>query len=139
MLYAAVSTLVWIILVLSSALFYYASSMPPTATHKPIVKIARVLSIVLRRVGKIIASLNAIWIVVVCLFQFSNFFNRCWCNSSVLGLGPEMAFNVIKLLPEDINGMRGAWLGGIFLATGTAAIFVLFTSLLTIAPRQSHD
>ena len=113
-------------LVLSSILFYYAS-MPNTKKHEEIltVKIAKELSIILRRIGKTIASLNAIWIIVLCLFQFSNFFNRCWCNSSVLGLGPEMAYDVIKLLPEDISSMRGAWYGGIFLAAGTAAIFVL--------------
>ena len=129
----------WIILVLSSILFYYASSTPPTVPHKPIIKIARKLSIVLRRLGKVIASLNAIWIVVLCLFQFSNFFSTCWCNSSVLGRGSEMAFMVIQLMPKDIDTLKGAWIGGIALASGTALIFVIFTSLVKIPQYQSYD
>ena len=139
LLYATVSTLVWMILVLSSILFYYASSTPPTAPHQPIVKFARNLSIFFRRLGKIIASLNAIWIVALCLFQFSNFFSRCWCNSSVLGRGPEMAFNVIELTPEDTDNMKGAWIGGIALASGTALIFFMFTSFMKVRRYQSYD
>ena len=50
-----------------------------------------------------------------------------------------MAFNVIKLMPEDIDSMKGAWIGGIVLASGTALIFVIFTSLVRIPQYQSYD
>ena len=71
-------------------------------------------SIVLRRLGKVIATFNAIWIVVTCIFQFSNFFSRCFCNSSVFGLG-QNAYNVIILTAGDIPGMRNVWTGAVSL------------------------
>jgi hypothetical protein len=33
--------------------------------------------------SKIIASLNAILILIVCMFQFNAFFDWCYCNSSI--------------------------------------------------------
>lgn len=91
-------------------------------------RIARHLSIILRRLGKVVASFNAIWIVVTCLFQFSNFFDRCYCNSSVFGWGAK-AFCVITLNHEDVAGLKGAWIGGAFLAAGSVIICVVFVNL----------
>jgi hypothetical protein len=64
----------------------------------------------------------------VCLFQFSNFYFRCYCNSSVIGLGAK-AYNSILLSPEDISAMKGAWVGGASLAAGSAALCMVFVNL----------
>jgi hypothetical protein len=76
----------------------------------------------------IIASLNAVWIVVTCMFQFSNFYDRCYCSSTVLGLGAR-AYNVILLNHDDISAMKGAWIGGAVLAAGAATVCVVFVNL----------
>ncbi|KAF8231001.1 hypothetical protein L208DRAFT_1437869 [Tricholoma matsutake] len=124
-LYGALSTISWMILVLSSFLSYYSTTASPRSTSA---LFARHLSIILRRLGKIIASVNAIWIVISCLFQFSNFYDRCYCNSCVLSKGAS-AFNVITLGPRDIEVMKGAWIGGACLAAGCAITYVVFVNL----------
>ncbi|KAF9458558.1 hypothetical protein BDZ94DRAFT_1270343 [Collybia nuda] len=133
-LYGCLSTVVWILLVFSSFLSHYSS----TASKKSLpVGVAGCVSIILRRVGKCIALVNAIWIVMICVFQFSNFFNRCYCNSSVLGWGSR-AFNVIDLVDTDTRHMRAAWIGGVALAAGTAAIFTALINLF-INPQFTPD
>jgi hypothetical protein len=119
------STISWIILVFSSFLAHHSTTASAGSVSA---QIARPLSVILRRLGKVVASFNAMWIVVTCLFQFSNFFDRCYCNSSVFGWG-EKAFFVISLTHEDVAGMKGAWIGGAFLAAGSVIICVIFVNL----------
>ena len=87
-------------------------------------------SIVLQRLGKVIATFDAIWIIVTCIFQFSNFFSWCFCNSSVFGLGQ----NVIILTAGDIPGMRNVWIGAVFLALGSAFIYTAFVNVFINPP-----
>jgi hypothetical protein len=126
LLYGVLSTVSWAILVISSLLSHYSTTASSTSTSS---WIAGQLSIALRRFGKIVASLNAVWILVVCLFQFSNFCSRCYCNNSSLGLG-EMAYNTISLNSDDLLGMKGAWKGAAFLAAGTATLCIVYVNLL---------
>ena len=113
------------VLVLSSFLSHYSTTVPPKSTSA---FIAKYLSIILRRLGKVIASINTVWIVVSCLFQFSNFYDRCYCNSCVISKGAK-AFNVITLNHGEISGMKDAWVGGAYLAAGGAIIYVVFVNL----------
>lgn len=107
-------------LVASSFLAHY-SAYTVTANgryfHTRFTRFAGIISIILRKTGKILAALNAAWIVAACLFQFSSFFDRCLCNSSVFSLGTR-AYNAIDLLPSDIAGLKAPWIGGVALASG---------------------
>jgi hypothetical protein len=125
LLYGVFSTISWVILVLSSLLSHYSATALPENAYA---WIAAQLSIALHRLGKIIASLNAIWIIAACLFQFSNFYSWCYCNSNVISLGAR-AYDVIFLNPEDISAMKGAWIGGVFIAAGCAAMCVVTVNL----------
>jgi hypothetical protein len=58
-------------------------------------RVARWFSIFLRRLGKVIAVLNAGWIVATGLFQFSNFYNRCYCDSNIMAVGRDAAYVII--------------------------------------------
>ncbi|KAF8066929.1 hypothetical protein FPV67DRAFT_1216579 [Lyophyllum atratum] len=131
LLYGSMSTLVWILLVLSSFLSHYAT----TTTHHvfPSAHLARRISIALRIIGKVIASCNAIWIILACLFQFANFYNRCYCNSSVIGLGSK-AYSVLQITQDDIPFMRLCWTIGVAGAAGSAAIFMLFVTIFINPP-----
>jgi hypothetical protein len=118
----------------SSFLTYYSTITPthPFKEHFILglqVRAARWLSIFLRRSGKLIAAFNAIWIVSTGLLQFGSFYDRCYCNSSVMGLG-KRAYNVISLVPADVGGLRTAWTGGFILAAGAAMIFAGFVTIL---------
>ena len=114
-------------LLTSSILTYYSTNTPTHPFQRNFilalqVRVARWLSIFLRRLGKVIAALNALWIVATGLLQFGSFYDRCYCNSSVIGLG-KRAYDVINLVPDDAGGMRAAWIGGFVLAAGAATIF----------------
>ena len=81
------------------------------------VRATRLTSIFLWRLGKSITTLSSIWIFISCMFQLSNFHDRCYCNSNVFWLQGH-AYNIIQLVVGDLACMKGAWLGGVFLAAG---------------------
>ena len=68
------------------------------------------------------------------MFQFSSFLDRCYCDSSVLMWGTKKAYMVLDLTTDDIHDMISAWIGGVFLAAGSALIFVIFVNIF-INPR----
>lgn len=86
------------------------------------------LAITTRRIGKGLAAFNAVWVVASCLFQFSNFYNQCFCNSSIFNLWGD-AYVVISFDTSDAAAYKQAWIGGVGLAGGTAFIFSAFISL----------
>ena len=139
LLYAVLSTIVWILLVTSSILtHYYTTSIPARRNDGHIeyhwsTKAVKHLSIILRCLGKAIAAFNSIWIILSCLFQFGGFFDRCYCNSSVFWWR-EHAYNVISLVPGDIATIRSAWIGGVCLAAGSAFLYVLFVNVYIDPP-----
>jgi hypothetical protein len=145
LIYAGLSTFVWMLLVTSSMLTHYATT---TQCHQAIrqgeaipdqhrfhlpTRVVGWLSITCRRVGKVFAALNSLWVVVACVFQFANVFDNCYCNSSVSSLG-EHAYTVITLLPGDIASVQSAWIGSVFLAGGTAFIYVAFVNFFFDPP-----
>ncbi|KDQ61195.1 hypothetical protein JAAARDRAFT_55887 [Jaapia argillacea MUCL 33604] len=132
LIYGVASTVIWVISLTSSALSHYAhprshrSKKPlPSSRTSAIVGL---LSIMLRRLGKVLATCNAVWLMVLCLFQFSNFFRRCYCASFVWRQ-PTRAFMVILSTPADFALMRSGWIASVTLASGCAFLFVCFVKL----------
>ncbi|CAK5262027.1 unnamed protein product [Mycena citricolor] len=143
LLYGTCSTLVWMLLVISSGLAHYASfakSYRGRYIHTRTTRVAGILAITLRRVGKILAALNSAWILAACLFQFGSFFDRCWCNrqASVFYLGKD-AYNVISISTADVAALNAPWIGE-FLhhlnllsfesEVGVSILFMAFVSVL---------
>ncbi|KAF8894986.1 hypothetical protein CPB85DRAFT_1440469 [Mucidula mucida] len=93
--------------------------------------------LVFSRLGKTMAALNSVWIVVVCIFQFSNVFDRCYCNSSVLGRGVGKSFNTMQLVHSDQTNVMHAWIGGVALALISALAFVGFVQIYIDPPMHS--
>ncbi|KAE9388399.1 hypothetical protein BT96DRAFT_436762 [Gymnopus androsaceus JB14] len=140
LLYAVVSTIVWALLLFANILSHYSTfdcnspDLRETKRHYARVDLAGSLSIVIRRFGKTLAAVNAVWILAACVFQFSSFYDRCWCDSSVLGLSAAKAYNVITLTNEEVDSTRAAWIGGAILASGSAAIYVGFINVFIDPP-----
>ncbi|KAJ7439336.1 hypothetical protein FB451DRAFT_1344268 [Mycena latifolia] len=135
-LYGGVSVLVWMMLVTSSALAHYSTQsvgVRGKAVYTRSTRIAGKVSIFLRRLGKVLASCNAVWIVLACIFQFSSFFDSCYCNSSKLGLG-SFAYYVIDLVSADLTTMKTAWIGGVALAGGCSILFVAWVNIFINPP-----
>ena len=130
-LYGIVSTMIWLALLLSSYLTHCAmvwcDGVPEPGFNSA--NLAKGLANFLRRLSIFAASCNALGIVLICVFQFSNFYSTCYCNSSVLGRGAKAAYNII-----DTSGLRhdqmGGWIGGVVLAGGCVSVFLLFLHLV---------
>lgn len=125
LLYAALATFVWALLVASSLLGHYAA----TRTDDRAPGLAQYAAVFLRRCAKVVAALNAAWILAAFFLQFGNFFDRCYCNSDVLGLGGR-AHNVMLLEGSDISAMKAAWVGGVVLAVVPSGLFLIFINML---------
>jgi hypothetical protein len=127
-LYGGIATTIWMMLVLSSFLAHYFKTLPE---EKLFTSIVAATSIILRRLGKLLALINSIWIILICALQFANIFDCCYCNSSVLGRGAEFAFNVIEWTHGDYLSVRGVWIGGVVLAAGSSIVYLGFVNLFT--------
>ena len=130
LLYAATSTLTWMLLVTSSILTHFLASSNDSQSR--LRNFGRMVAVVLRRVGKILAACNAIGIILACTLQLGGFDDRCYCNSSVIGL-KNGAYDI---LIASANEVKGPWIGGVALACGSAFLFVVFVNLF-INPKPT--
>jgi len=130
--YALLSSVVWFLMVLSSILAYYCDAVPlkqklrsadsPPRNYPPH-PFLRELAISLNILGKILCTLNALWIICVCMMHFSNTFNRCICNSGIFGTrSAKDSFSVLTYGRKT----EFVWLGGIAMTFMSATVFVWF-------------
>ncbi|KAJ7459931.1 hypothetical protein FB451DRAFT_1272047 [Mycena latifolia] len=135
LLYGAVATVIWALLVASSILAHYAAAHPGFPDRSQ--RAAAQGAVLLRRLAKLLATCNAAGIIAAFLLQFGNFFDRCYCNSDVLGLG-KRAHNVMVLEGTDIAAMKAAWIGGVVLAVVPSGLFLVFINLFIDQPPSLH-
>ncbi|KAF7365132.1 hypothetical protein MVEN_00384500 [Mycena venus] len=130
LLYAAVATLIWAIMVTSSVITHYAAIYTENVglSQRRERRTAARVAVLLRWLAKCLAACNAAWIITAFLLQFGNFYDRCYCNSDVLGLG-KRAHNVMQLLGSDISAMKAAWVGGVVLAVVGSSLFLGFINV----------
>jgi hypothetical protein len=124
LLYAAASTISWMLLVASSIVTHFLASSKYRVSPR-LRNFGIMVAVGLRRMGKTVATYNAIWIILVCIFQFNNFYDRCYCNSSVTGLKGSAYDTIIG----GANELAGPWIGGVTLACGSAFMFIFFVNL----------
>ncbi|KIL56921.1 hypothetical protein M378DRAFT_133577 [Amanita muscaria Koide BX008] len=132
LLYGVLSTIVWLLLVISSVL---ANSFSASRKHGKSRKVIGALVIFFRQAAKTIAAINAAWILTSSLFQFSSIFDNCYCNAAVLGLGSK-AYAVLNITPEDQRLTKAYWTAGMTMASGTALVFIAAINLLLKRPEQ---
>ena len=141
-IYGSISIVVWLALLLSSYLAHYAK-----VRHGPDIlrgsrfnspNLAKGLATFLRRLSIMTATCNAIFIILACVFQFSNFYNTCYCNASVLGRGSRNAY-VIITPRSDYDFLQASWIGGIALAGMCVFLFLVFLHLMLEPSRDICD
>ena len=142
LLYGVISTIIWLMLLLSSCLAHYANTRhngdaPPSSGFNS-VNLAKGLATFLRRLSVLIAGCNAIFVILACVSQFSNLYSTCYCNSSVLGRGSQHAYNIIAA-GYDYDRMEAAWIGGVVLASVCVILFLLFLHLILKPFRGAKD
>lgn len=128
-MYASLSTLAWMMFLLSSILAHYSAAYSRRISGSPSARIALAFSHGLRRTGKLLAIVNSIVVILASVFQYSSFYDRCYCNSSVFSRGVE-AYAVIIETAAQAAQARSAWIGAVVLACASAAGFLVALNLL---------
>ncbi|KAG1751847.1 hypothetical protein EDB19DRAFT_1203933 [Suillus lakei] len=141
LLYGVISTLIWMMLLMSSILAHHSAAYSSRESLSP--RIALALSHCLRRTGKLLAIINFVLIILACVFQYSNFYDRCFCNSSVFSRRGA-AYAVIIETAAQAAQAKTAWIGALVLACTSASIFLVLVYLLLdyssiIAITSVHD
>ncbi|KAG2357250.1 hypothetical protein BDR07DRAFT_1473546 [Suillus spraguei] len=135
LIYGVFATIIWVMLVTSSILSHYAHSYSDTPNGNPFscitICLAKAVSNLLRWGGKLLAIVNAIWIIAAGMLQFTSIYDNCYCNSSVLGRGAQYAFDIVMVDGLDLSQTKAAWFGALALGGTTCLGFIFYMNLLT--------
>ena len=138
-LYGAVSTVVWFALLLSSYLAHcskaWRNGRTPRSGLDPIT-VAEGLATFLRRLSIFVAGCNTVCVILACVLEFSNYYDTCYCNSSVLGRGAQRAYSLIIAKDPEYHDARTAWAGGFVFAGACVTSYLFFLSLML---EPCHD
>jgi len=88
--------------------------------------------------AKILATVNAIWLFLSAIYQYTNLGNNCWCSSTKLSLH-EKAY-VVVITPNGL-AISGAfiWIGGLVMSILAAGLFLLAINLLRKRPERLYE
>ncbi|KAG1757929.1 hypothetical protein EDB19DRAFT_1901417 [Suillus lakei] len=128
LLYGVVSTLIWMMFLISSILAHYSAAYSNRESLSARVSLS--FSHLLRRMGKLLAIANSLWVILTCILQYSGFYDTCFCNSSMISRGNAAAYVTIVETTAQAALAKAAWIGALFLACTTASAFVALVSLL---------
>ncbi|KAG1816879.1 uncharacterized protein BJ212DRAFT_181309 [Suillus subaureus] len=127
LLYGVISTLIWMMLLMSSILAHYSAAYSHRKSLSA--RVALALSHFLRWMGKLWAVINFFLVVLACIFQYSNFYDRCFCNSSVFSRRGA-AYTVIIETAAQAGRAKTAWIVALVLACTSASSFLGVVYLL---------
>ncbi|KAJ7029417.1 hypothetical protein C8F04DRAFT_1116865 [Mycena alexandri] len=129
-MYGVTSTIIWGLLITSSALAHYSLCVSP-ARNPELRRNTRRMSLLLRRSAKLLAIANSLCIVMTTVAEFSNFLNRCWCNTLILDVlrNTYGKAYVVVFVPASQSRLLLPWTSGLTLGLGCTGLFVLFVNL----------
>jgi hypothetical protein len=84
-----------------------------------------------------LALINGVGLIALCCFQFSHFLDNCYCNSSVLGRGPESY--IVVVFDGSASEMRLFRLIAVILSAVVMAIYMIFLRLVSSLPSDLDD
>ena len=80
------------------------------------------LAVSMRVLGKSLAVVNAIWIILSSVFELIGFYNSCWCTGASLGL-LDKAWVVLFVSGDTLRKeAQASWIGGLFMSLCTMVI-----------------
>jgi hypothetical protein len=129
LIYGMAATLAWAFLVLSAYLSqHYAAELSSLDLRKNIGFSFWLISILIpatRIIGKMLAWINAGWLLSISLLQFANRYNNCWCMSCLGNSGGVILWASNSQVAQVA---WSSWVGGVILGVVTAigaAVFFL--------------
>ncbi|EJD38896.1 hypothetical protein AURDEDRAFT_116328 [Auricularia subglabra TFB-10046 SS5] len=127
LIYGFVATVSWAHLVFASILAHAAEGVRPGIVSK----LLGSLEAFLRVSGKVLASCNAVWLVTLCIFQFSGFYSTCYCMSSAWSRGAN-AYVVFPTWDELAHlGARTVWIVGVIASGAAGLLYAVFLYFMT--------
>ncbi|KAH8823236.1 hypothetical protein DL96DRAFT_1502426 [Flagelloscypha sp. PMI_526] len=164
LIYGGVATVAWMLFLLSSWLAHQVQlRIPANETAIPHTKgslssssvgslgssmrvpsrklvLCRFLSITFRRLAKFFSTINAIGFLAICFVHFTDKFDTCYCNSSVIGRGANHAY-VLALWNDGTVAMKDmtkGFIGCLVLSLMCSAGFIVFLRSY-VKPRRFSD
>jgi len=140
-IYGVVSTTIWLVLLISSYLAHFAKMRYDYGHPRrgiSHVTVADGLATFLRRLSIVAAGCNTIGVILICIFQFSDFYETCYCNSSVLGRGVRRAYAIIPS-SHDVIHMNVPWIGGFVFSGGCAIVYLFSLGLMLERSRNTKN
>ncbi|KZV93549.1 hypothetical protein EXIGLDRAFT_787757 [Exidia glandulosa HHB12029] len=126
LIYGIIATISWFLLLLATALSH-ASESPGSGHPSQNQVYYNTICTTLRITGKVLAALNAIWIVTLCMFQFTGIWNTCFCMSGVWSRGKGAYVMLGLTWAEHVQlGTRNVWIGGMALTGLGAGLYSVF-------------
>lgn len=88
----------------------------------PLHSILAFATVMTRITGKLIATVNACWIVISAIFEYTGVYSNCWCatNADVLG---SRAWAVLFATPQSFQTVaRSYWVGVVIFSFGVCSV-----------------
>ena len=83
-------------------------------------------AVALRTLAKTIAVLNSVWICLHCVFEFTSFYDTCWCKANYAVLGQKGYWTWLSDAQlRELWDIRAIWSGCTALAIIVPGLFVL--------------
>ncbi|KAJ7081433.1 hypothetical protein C8R44DRAFT_906372 [Mycena epipterygia] len=137
LLYAGTATFIWMLFVATSLIGHYATADIKAPDFSQ--RVAARVAVFLRRLAKFLATCNAVFIITAFILQFGNFYDRCYCDANVLGLGKHRGYSEMVLTASDLSVTKTAWIGGVSLAFTGSGLFLAFINTFMNPPLPPQN
>ena len=127
--YGSTGTVSFLLLLLSSILAHWARPQSLRGKRSGFKIFVGCIAALTRWLGKTLAILNGLGILLSCGMQFGGVYDNCFCSSTIFGGNPD---GLVKFVEQDIKGSEvyGYWIGGIVMAF---FVSVLYTFAIYVA------
>ena len=130
LLYGIVSTAVWFLLTLSAYLSHRWSLLQENC-QIPRHSLLGPLAVIIRLVGVSLAAINASFVVVISVLQFTNIMDNCWCAACILSVKQRVGW--VILFASDLQiaaASKPGWLGGLFMSIVSVVLVTICIFML---------
>jgi hypothetical protein len=119
--FGAAATLAFLLLLLSSILAHLARRQSVCEKRSGSKTFIGYIVTFTRWLGKVIAVMNGVGILLSCIMQFTGVYDNCFCTSTVFGGTP----NGVVWFTEDVTGneVYKYWAGGIVMAFCVSSLY----------------
>ena len=128
--YGVIAILIMFLTIISTIL----ARISEKGESRPVKSVTAFFAIALRWICYSLALVNSVGLIVLSCIQFSNFFNTCYCNSSVIGRGTNTY--IVIILQDWIPTMKHTRAIGIGTAATSIFIFMVALGLISSQPEE---